>query len=185
MSKVQTFDWALLQRYANQVMGVPVAKITSLLDVLADSGVVVYGTGPDTGKVFLCDVDFLEKFIAYVNEENLLEPSKRHDISARGFAVMSTIAKHLSRYPTDPKTGSIIVNVSEVRALETPAGGREPFRMEEFQELVKLGYGTVLQVHEANEVCSTVVPGFELTSRFQRVLLRMHILNEEKSKSAK
>jgi CRP-like cAMP-binding protein len=171
----------LLQRYANQVMNVPVAKITSMLDVLSESGVVVYGTGADTGKVFLGDVDFLEKFIAYVNEENLLEPSKRHDISARGFAVMSTVAKHLARYPADPKTGSVVVNVSEVKALETPAGGREPFRIEEFQELVKLGYATVLQAQSVNEVRSTVVPGFELTCRFQRVLLRMHLLNEEKN----
>jgi CRP/FNR family cyclic AMP-dependent transcriptional regulator len=171
----------LLQRYANQVMNIPVAKITSMLDVLAESGVVIYGTGPDTGKVFLCDVDFLEKFIAYVNEENLLEPSKKHDISARGYAVMSTIAKHLARYPVEPSTGSTIVNVAEVRALETPAGGREPFRMEEFQELVKLGYGSVLQVQSANDVRSTIVPGFELISRFQRVLLKMHILNEEKN----
>jgi CRP/FNR family cyclic AMP-dependent transcriptional regulator len=175
----------LLQRYANQVMGVPVAKITSMIDVLAESGIVVYGTGGDTGKVFLCDIDFLEKFIAYVNEENLLEPSKRHDVSARGFLIMSTIAKHLSRYPTDPNTGSIVVNISEVRALETPTGGKEPFRMEEFQEIVKLGYGTVLQVQSTNDVRSTIVAGFALTTRFQRVLLKMHLLNEEKSNGAK
>jgi CRP/FNR family cyclic AMP-dependent transcriptional regulator len=171
----------LLQRYANQVMSVPVAKITSMLDVLSESGVVSYGTGSDTGKVFLADMDFLEKFIAYVNEENLLEPSKRHDVSARGYAIMSAVSKHLARYPVEPKTGSRHVNVHEVRVMETPTGGREPFRMEEFQELVKLGYGTVLQAQATNDVRSMIVAGFELTTRFQRVLLKMHLLNEEKN----
>jgi hypothetical protein len=54
--------------------------------------------------------------------------------------------------------------------------------MEEFQELVKLGYGTVLQVQSANEVRSTVVSEFGITSRFQKVLLKLHFLNEEKKK---
>src|SRR6185437_4453936 len=94
--------------------------------------------------------DFLEQLIAYMNEENLLEPGKRHDLSPRGFLILSLMAKHLSRYTADPKTGLTNVNLAEVKNLETPPAGpmagKEPFRCEEFQELARLGYGTPIHV---------------------------------------
>jgi CRP/FNR family transcriptional regulator, cyclic AMP receptor protein len=176
----------LLQRYANQVMGVPVAKITSMLDILAQAGVTKFGEGEHTGKVFLREIDFLEQLIGYMNEENLLEPSKRHDISPRGFVIMSTLYKHLSRYPIDKSTGMTAINVAEVKGLEMTATQKEPFRLEEFQELVKLGYASNLNVKAANEVLSYVkADTFALNTRFQRVILGISAANEQKQKGSR
>jgi CRP/FNR family cyclic AMP-dependent transcriptional regulator len=174
----------LLQRYANQVMGVPVAKITSLLDIFSQCGFVTLGEGDTAGKVFLRDIDFLEHVIAYMNEENLLEPSKRHDVSPRGFNVMTLIAKHLARYPADPNTGISNVNIAEIRTLETKAPeeglpAKEPFRVDEFQELVKFGYGTNMNIRSASEVLTSInATGFAQVCRFQRVMMGIRNLNE-------
>jgi CRP-like cAMP-binding protein len=174
----------LLQRYCNQIMGIPVAKITSLLDVLADAGLVTFGQGDESGKVYLRDADFLEQLITYLNEENLLEPSKRHDLSPRGFLVMSVIAKHLGEYKADEKTGLTLVNLGEIRKQEARPDGREPFRMEEFAEMVKFKYATSPNVKSNSEMYTAVKADvFAHHYRLQRVVLGINAANEQKRKS--
>jgi len=92
----------LLQRYAHQIIGIPVAKITTLIDVLTDMNLLE--KNDDGGnEMALVDIDFLEKSVTYLNEENLCEPSKRRDMTVRGFMIMSLIAKYLHQSP-DGKT---------------------------------------------------------------------------------
>jgi CRP-like cAMP-binding protein len=177
---------ALLQRYANQIMGVPMAKITSMLDILSNSGIVLFGEGEQAGRVFLRDIELLEQVISYINEENLLEPTKRHDISPKGFLIMSYLTKHIGRYAQDAQTGLTAVNVAEIRSIETAATGKEPFRMEEFQELVKLGYSTNLNVKSSTEVLALVkADAFMHATKMQRVALGIHAANEQKAKGSR
>jgi CRP-like cAMP-binding protein len=173
----------LLQRYVNQIMGVPVAKITTFLDVLGQVGVVRLGEDSGSTEVKLNEIDFLEQLIGYLNEENLLEPSKRHDVSLKGFMIMSCIAKHLSKYPKDESTGFATVNVAEVRAAETAAMGKEPFRMDEFPELVKLGYASNVTIKSNDAVFTTLKPEpFLQAYKFQRVAMAISVINEQKRK---
>lgn len=167
-----------LERYGNQIMGIPLAKITSFIDILKQAGIVRI---PEAGtEVFLKDAALLEQFIAYVADENLLEPTKRHDLSVRGFLVMSLIARNLSRYPKDGSQRSL-VNVMEVKTLETPEAGKEPFRMDDFNELVKLGYATPLNVLSASEQTTQVdSEKFERVASIQRILKIIEAVNEQK-----
>lgn len=172
----------LLTRYGNQIIGVPAAKMTTFLDVLSQVGVVKLG---QNGEVFVTDLDFLEQLIAYMNEEYLLEPSKRHDVSLRGFMVMSLIVKHLGKYPADPKTGLSKVNVAEILKLETPEGAKEPFRMDEVPELVKLGYCTNVGITSSTEAYTQVkADTFVHNYRMQRVAMAVNAVNEQKRKGA-
>jgi len=174
----------LVQRYVNQIMGVPVAKITTFLDVLAQAGVAHVNESATGTQVVLKDFDFLEHLIAYLNEENLVEPSKRHDLSVRGFLIMSLLAKHLARYPKNEATGSSTVNIAEVRKLETPAGGKEPFRMEEFPELTKLGYSSDIDAKSSTEAFVQIKPeAFLQAYRYQRVVIALNAVNEQKRKA--
>jgi CRP-like cAMP-binding protein len=172
----------LLQRYANQVMGVPMAKVTSMVDVLAQSGITAFGEGEEAGKIFLKDLDLLEKFIAYANEENLAEPSKRHDLSPKGFLIMTLIVKNLSRYPADVN-GHSQVNLAEVAKVETmqsgPLAGTEPFRIDEYEELVKLGYGSTINIKSSSEVF-TMIKAETLPQilRLHKVLMGVFAVNE-------
>ncbi len=173
----------LLQRYANQIMGVPVAKITTLVDIFSQVGICSFDDGAAT--LVIEDVDFLEKTISYLNEENLLETSKRHDISNRGFLLMSLIAKHLPGTSTDA-AGMATVNLAEIRKIEAETLGKDPFRMEDASELVKLGYIASLSVKSADEVITSVkVDTFSHAARLQRVVKMIEATNDEKRKGAR
>jgi CRP/FNR family cyclic AMP-dependent transcriptional regulator len=174
----------LLQRYANQIMGIPVAKITTLMDVFAQVGILSLGADGDTVSVL--DADFLEASISYLNEEYLLEPSKRHDLSIKGFMIMGYMAKHMARGRKDEVAGVTHLNLAEIRKLETTEGGKEPFRMEEFPELVKLGYASNVNLKSSDEVFTTVkAESFIKAFRLQRVVMAIAAENEKKRKGGK
>lgn len=177
---------SLLQRYANQVMGVPVAKITSLLDVLAQVGVVSLEDETGAPKVSVLDIDLLEKYIAWQNEENLLEPTKRHDLTLKSFLIMGLVAKHLDKFPKDPDTGLVTVNLAQIRKTESEATGRDVFRLEEFPELVKHGYASSMGVVSSEEVTTTVKADSFLNSyRMQRIVMATQVANEQKKKHSR
>lgn len=169
-----------LQRYANQIMGVPVAKITSLLDVLATVGVMDLQDGSGT-TVLLKDGDFLEQIINFINEQNLLEPSKRQDVTLKGFLIMTLVSKYLEKYPVDPATGKATVNIAEIKEIETKNLGKEPFRMEEVPELVNAGLCTTLQIKAADKVFTEIDPEkFKRAFRMQKVIKAIEGANELK-----
>ncbi|OFZ81554.1 MAG: hypothetical protein A2583_04870 [Bdellovibrionales bacterium RIFOXYD1_FULL_53_11] len=176
---------SMLLRYANQIMGVPAAKVTSLLDILAESKVVsVKGTGIDD-SFSLDDPDFLERALSHINEQNLLEPSKRQDVSVKSFMVMSFIAKHLPKYPKDEKSGQVLVNLADILQTETGTKGKEPFRMDEFPEIIKYGYIGGLSVKSASEVITPVdYDSFMKIFRMQKLLMAIAAANEQKRAGA-
>lgn len=178
-----------IQRYANQIMGIPIAKMTSTLDILAQCKITELGEGEAAGKVFLRDPDLLEHFIGYLNEQNLLEPSKRRDISPRGFLVMSLIAKHLPKLCSNMDEITS-VNLAQIKSLETPVdgplAGKEPFRYDDFNELVTLGYGTQLQLKSSEEVFSRIHPtSFLRAHQFQKICMQIKAVNEQHSTGLK
>ena len=171
-----------VERYCNQIMGIPVAKMTSFAEVLKDVHILDI---TDKHDVFIKDLTTLEQFIHYLADENQLEPSKRHDISVKGFLVMSLIAKNLAKYPKDPNSKLSTVNIAEVRKTENLTAGKEVFRLEDFNELVKLGYGTALKVLSADEQLSMIQPeSFILSLKMQRIIKHIEALNEQKQKAA-
>lgn len=172
-----------LERYGNQVMGVPVAKVTTFLDILKQANIV--HISENSQDVALKDSALLEGFIQYVCDENLLEPTKRHDVSIRGFLVMGLISKHLEKFPKDETSGMSNVNLAEIVKLETSAAGKEPFRMDEFVELVKLGYATNLTVISTDQQTTMIqTDPFRRAYRINRVLKIIEAMNEEKQKNA-
>jgi CRP-like cAMP-binding protein len=173
----------LLQRYSSQILQVPSSKMTSVLDAFGVAGFMK--SDDASGTIALLDIDLLEKLIHYMNEENLSEPSKRHDLSNRGFVIMSFIARHLPKYSKDAE-GIALVNVAEVLKLETPEGGRAPFRLDDFAELVKLGYASNVTAKSADEVLTSIQSdSFLVATRIQRAIKSIEAVNDQKRKSGK
>lgn len=171
----------LVQRYANQIMGVPVAKITDMVDVLSQAGFV---TMTDQGfeSARLTDPDFLEATISWMNEQNLLEANKKLDISLRSFIIMTLVARNLNKYPKDAE-GVSKVNIGEIRTAEMKASGKEPFRMDEAQELVKTGLFSQLTIKSNEEVYTNInADHFAKIYRIQRLMKTIDALNEQKRK---
>lgn len=174
----------LLNRYGNQIFGIPASKLNSVLDVLCQAGMIELVENNDQpDKFVLKDMPFLESLITYLNEENLNEPKKRHDISNPGFVIMGYLAKHLPKYQKDANGGVIKVNVAEIHKAEVKEDGRESFRMDQFSELVTLGYASQIEMKSGSEAYTIVHPDdFTKAFRFQKVVKMIEALNEQKQK---
>lgn len=173
---------SLLQRYANQVMGIPVAKITTVIDLLAEQGMVNLGDAETGADITVIDADGIESFIAYLNEENIAEPSKRHDLTDRGFVVMSAIAKTLKNFKKDESTGMTQINVVDVINLASEEKGSEAFKIQEAEELYKLGYISSLSAKSTTEVfCNLKEKEFEEAYGNQKIVKAIEKANQEKS----
>lgn len=172
-----------LERYASQITGVPLAKVTTFLEVLKNAGIV--NISESTQELALRDPVGLDAFIQFVCDENLLEPAKRHDMSIRGYLIMGLMAKHIDRFQSDASNGMTQINIALIRKLEMEAnGGKEPFRMDEVAELTKLGFSSQLQVLSTDEQMVIVqTESFKKIAKVQRVLKLVDAVNEEKSKS--
>lgn len=172
---------SLLQRYGNQIMGIPVAKITSFLDVLVQ--VHCLSINDEGNHIHVTDIDFLEKAITYLNEENLKEESKRHSITNKGFNIMRLIFKNLEKYQPDPTTGRTSVNIAQVAKSEPTATGKDAFRLDDFEEIVKLGYASQLTIKSSDETFSTFdAKQFLSAYRIQRLIKGVEAINEQKNK---
>jgi CRP/FNR family cyclic AMP-dependent transcriptional regulator len=175
----------VLTRYANQIMGIPVAKITTFLDIMTQCGILEMIDQTGAGRYTVKDAVFLEQAITYFNDENLLEPAKRHDVSLRGFLVMSLMNKHLSK-ATKKDDGTVVLNIAEVKKLETNEAGKEPFRMDEFNEISKLGFAGSLDVKSGSEAFSTLKPdAFTRAYKLQRLAMAIRAVNEQKGKAGR
>ncbi|MBC7386431.1 MAG: cyclic nucleotide-binding domain-containing protein [Cryobacterium sp.] len=172
-----------IEKYANQVMGVPLAKVSGFIDILIEVG--VFQKTNDEKKLAPKDVELLELFLQHVCDENLLDPTKRHDLNLRGFAVMNYVAKHVGEFPKDAESGRAEVNVAAIKKVESEAAGREVFRMEEFDELVKIGYGTAIKVISTELQTSSIhVEPFQRAHRVQQILKLIETMNDDKQKAA-
>jgi CRP-like cAMP-binding protein len=171
----------LVMRYANQISQVPVAKVTDFLGILHDAEVLINGEAGDTNKIVLKDLNFIEKLVAFMNEENLKESAKRRVVSQKGFAIWSMIVKHMGSPPKDGE-GNATVNLAEIKKADAAAnGGKERFRLEEFEELVKAKYCSQAQVKSNDEMKTTFhFDTFMAHFKYWKVLKTLERLNEDK-----
>ena len=168
----------LLNRYANQILGVPVSKITTFLDVLSQTEVV---TVPNEGQnsILLKDAAFLESLIQYVNEQNLADERKRHLVSRKMFAGMESINKYLDRFESED--GQMRVNLVNILDWEMESTGSEPFKMEDVSPMVKMEWLSELQFINRDEIYTSFdVKHFTHMYKVHRVLKAIEDLNEEK-----
>jgi len=176
------FKASLLERYAGQIMQIPMAKVSTVIETLAECGIC--RSTPDGETITLMQPDFLEQSISYMNEENLAEPSKRKDITSRSFFIMSLIARRISEYPEDAN-GVAKVNLAKIAEQEKAVAGKEVFRFDELGELVKLGYATNVAMKSATEAITEVkARAFIQAYRFQRVVMGFAAANEQKRKGS-
>ena len=169
-----------LTYYAYQVMGIPVAKLTSMLDVFTQLGVMKTVGEGNSAQYFLTDIDFVEDFIQHVSQENLADHDHRRDLSLKGFLVLSLIMKHLEKYPKSAD-GSAKINIAAIKKIETETMKKEPFRLDDLEELAKKRYTTALQIISTDEALTTIqVDAFKIAFRFQRAVMIVQSVNDRK-----
>ena len=170
-----------ITRLANQIMGIPAAKVQDFLDALFQVGLAQAGTEGSKEDFLLEDIDFLEELILFMNEENLKEPEKKIDISMKTFFIMSLAAKHLREYEKDPKTGFTKVNFGKIRSEESNVMGKDPFRPDDLQELIKLGWIGDPDFKSDEEIYVNLkADSFIKSYRLQRMIKAIEAVNEKK-----
>ncbi|MEK7691045.1 MAG: cyclic nucleotide-binding domain-containing protein [Bdellovibrionota bacterium] len=174
------FPASALQRFASQIYNIPVAKITTLTELLTDMDIMGGADDGSVNELIVEDIDFLDKLITYLNEQNLLEPSKRKEITSKGLHCIGLIVKYLSKFPVDEK-GIARINVGQIRMSEGGAAAKGGFRIEDLSELVRLGYITNPEIKTQEEA---YVTGFadQLNNqyRFHLFIKAIEDLNQKK-----
>lgn len=178
-------DLGLVNRYVNSIMGVPVAKISGVLDILDQTGFAIVREENGNPRVFLKSVGFLEVLIEFLAEQNQLDPMKRTQVSVRGFLIMSMTVNQLSRYKKDERTGLTIVNLAEVRNAESTTE-KDPFRNEDASELVQLGYISDLKIKSNYDVFASInTENFLKAFHIHKFMNALKELNEQKKSISK
>jgi len=76
----------------------------------------------------------------------------------------------------------IFLLVAEIINIETETMGKEPFRLDEFPELVKLEYATNLTIKSNDEMLSEIqVERFMMIFKFQRLNHAIAAMNRAKA----
>ena len=128
----------------------------------------------------------MESLIFFLNEENLLDASKKHSVSSRGLTVMSLIVKSLNKNPQTPLPEQMTVDVMAIKAAEIASGGKETFRAEDAAELVKNGYISELKIKSSTQALTTLNPNeFIKNYRLMQILQELKNLNEQKREVTK
>lgn len=81
------FSQVLLDRFAGQILQVPAAKVTSLIELFKVVEIL-------KGDLFLTDIRFLDQLIQYLNDQNLLPAEQKQTLTDNGFKILSLMVTH-------------------------------------------------------------------------------------------
>lgn len=178
---------ARINRYAQQIMGISESKIHEMLDLLERVGLAKMDRAVlDKIKVYLTDLDQLELLIAFINDENLKDNTKKVVFTIKAVAIMGYIVKHLELFPPG-QDGTSEVNLAKILEIEKAANqGKDPFRFDDtFTELVKAKLITELAMKDGNTV-TTKAKARDIVRmyRIQKVMKEVEIINDKKREQA-
>ncbi|CAK9251970.1 unnamed protein product [Sphagnum jensenii] len=80
----------------NRTMGLPVAKVSSALDLLVDSELAETVENAEKNQIYLKDLEYLSVLIQSLDEESGRGVDNRTEVSARGLVIMALISKQLA-----------------------------------------------------------------------------------------
>jgi len=99
------FSPALLEKFASSILQVSSSKVVSLVELFKTLEVL-------KGELFLTDILFLDQFIQYVNDQNLLEPNKKQKLSDNGLLGLELVAKNRTKGTPIPNSNFLNLNIS-------------------------------------------------------------------------
>lgn len=175
-----------INKYANQIMGIPTTKVVEFLDILEKVGLVkVNRAVMDKVEVAIGDLEQLDLLVSFVNEENMKDHAKKTNFSIKAVVVMGYIVKHLGLFPV-AADGLAEVNLAKIIEVEKAASGKDPFRMDEsIIELVKAKLATEVALKDSTNILTKVRP-LEIARmyRIQKIIKEIDSTNDKKREQA-
>ena len=160
------FNPALLEKFATQILQVSGSKVISMIEVFKSVEIL-------KGELFLTDIKFLDQLIQYLNDQNLLEHTKKQTLSDIGFKALSALIQ--SRSTAAPLSDSMIrVNIA-------PALKGTSVQLNQLQELVDQQFAKNVALNSATEILIDF-DGSKIMFLYRTFWLLQEIkkLNEEK-----
>ncbi len=171
-----------INKYANQVMGIHLSKISEMVDLLERVGLVKVDRAVlDKIEVYVLDMNQIEILINFMCEENTKDNTKKIKFSVKGIVIMGYIVKYLSQFPPNAE-GVCEVNIAKIISSEKTAnGGKEPFRLDEFGELVRMKFAAEPALKDSDTILSKM-NGQEIVRMFkiQKAIKEIDNVNEKK-----
>lgn len=171
--------------YSSQIMGVPVAKTTSVIDVLIQVDAIKAREEKGVLKAYLQEINFLEELNLFLYDESQRDPAKRKDVSVRGFLILDLIMVELLKAKPEDIKDLFSFDIGALRKQESDESERKAFRNDDVSELFLLGYLAELEIKSNDEVKVAIQPEvFKKQYRFLKVIMAVRLLNEQKRKLA-
>ncbi len=179
-----------LRSYTHKIIGVPVSKLLSVLDILSKMELISLTGENEKSFIFLKDPFGLEMITHALYEQCQLEPENRQTVSPLSYDLLSQIVHcihhSLSEYIPDPETGlvtldlySILKNHESLHFTEL----LEKKTLTSIQELIQLKCILHFNHQPNTSLLVTFHPRSILKShRFFSILLEIQTLNEQKKK---
>lgn len=143
---------ALSERYCSQILHVHESKVNHLFEVLKITHLIQSAPEDQARQmVYLKDIEFIEKLVWFINEQNQTEASKQRNLSNRGFLLLNLLTKHLHS-GDDLGEGNWKVNIATFIQEEGKILASPPLRTDELQELADQKIIDTIQVASANEI---------------------------------
>jgi CRP/FNR family cyclic AMP-dependent transcriptional regulator len=116
------FSMGMLERFATPILQIPASKVISLVEVFKSVEIL-------KDDLVLTDIKFLDQLIQFLNEQNMLEPSKKRQLSEIGFLALSALMKS--------RAGAVPVNDKAQKvnmAAPLRAAGLQPSSLQELYD---------------------------------------------------
>jgi CRP-like cAMP-binding protein len=162
------FSIPLLERFASQIMQVGASKIISLLEVFRSTKVVA-------GDSKISDIKFLDQLIQYLNDQNLVEPSKKRVLTEAGFKALQVVYENKA---TAEKVSDTLEQVNVAPYLQ-----KAGITLSQVQELFDQSFAHTINMVSGNEAYVQYEPA-KLAQEYKVywILNEVSKLNETKRK---
>lgn len=164
------FSTPLLEKFASQILQIGASKVISLAEVFKTVNMI-------SAENKLTDIKFLDQLLQYLNEQNLVEPSKKRSLSESGFKIMQIIQENKA---TASKVQENLEQVNIAPHLE-----KVGLTLNNAQELFDQSFVQAINMVSGSEAYAQYEPTkFALEYRIYWLLNEVSKLNESKRKGS-
>jgi len=164
------FSPALLERFASQIMQIGASKVFSLMEIFKAVKLI-------SAENRLLDIRFMDQMIQFLNDQNLVEPSKKRSLTENGFKIMQVIQENRHSATKTSETGEQ-VNIA-------PHLSKSGLTINQAQELFDQNFVTAIKMVSGEEAYAQYeIAKFNLEFRIYWLLNEIGKVNEAKRKGS-
>jgi CRP/FNR family transcriptional regulator, cyclic AMP receptor protein len=170
-----------IQFYGSQVIGVQLSKIQNFIDALQEESFLRVEKTGDQVDLVVKQVDQLEKYIHFSQEESSKTDDKQMPISEKGVQILQFVKEFggIATAPAGAETFS--VNMEGVfQQAATAKNQKLPFDWSSFEELVKSGFSSEVRASGTEKMALFNVPRFQKLQPMLALRQRFRDLNVQK-----